>query len=135
MTALRVDGERLLERLHALRRIGATDAGGVTREAFGAADVEARDLVAAWLPPGRRHHRRSTPPPTSSAACPGSVPSWLASGSHLDTVVDGGWLDGAYGVVAAVEVAATLAPRRRSAPRPRSSPPSPTRRAHGAPTA
>ena len=32
----------------------------------------------------------------------------IVSGSHLDTVVNGGWLDGAYGVVAAVEVAQAL---------------------------
>lgn len=39
----------------------------------------------------------------------GTTERWLASGSHLDSVVDGGWLDGAYGVVAAVEVAHALA--------------------------
>lgn len=32
----------------------------------------------------------------------------LLSGSHLDTVVNGGWLDGAYGVIAAIEVAQTM---------------------------
>jgi N-carbamoyl-L-amino-acid hydrolase len=33
---------------------------------------------------------------------------WLATGSHLDTVVEAGALDGAYGVVAAVEAADAL---------------------------
>ena len=39
---------------------------------------------------------------------PGRTGRWLAIGSHLDTVIDGGPYDGAYGVVAAVEAAAAL---------------------------
>lgn len=104
-----IDGDRLLARLDALATVGATSLGGVTREAYGPLDVEARATVAAWMAEaglvaevdagtnliGRR---------------PGSDPSrpHLATGSHLDTVVEAGALDGAYGVVAAVEVAATL---------------------------
>ncbi|QXC61060.1 Zn-dependent hydrolase [Aquihabitans sp. G128] len=110
LPAPRVDGERLVARLTELRGIGAAADGGVTREAYGSADVAGRDLVAGWMAEaglavevdgaanliGRRA---------------GTTGRWLASGSHLDTVVDGGWLDGAYGVVAAVEVAAALAGR------------------------
>ena len=104
-----IDGPRLLDRLQRLQAIGATAAGGVTREAFGPRDVEARSLVAAWMSEaglltavdaatnlvGRRD---------GTGHLIGSD-RWLATGSHLDTVVDGGALDGAYGVVAAVEVA------------------------------
>lgn len=103
-----IDGDRLLARLGELRRIGGTAAGGVTREAFGTDDVAARELVGGWLVDGGLEV-------TVDAAAnlvgrlPGRTDRWLGSGSHLDTVVNGGWLDGAYGVVAAVEVAAKLA--------------------------
>ena len=50
---------------------------------------------------GRRRHQPGGP-------TPGRTDRWLATGSHLDTVVDGGSLDGAYGVVAGVEVAPVL---------------------------
>ena len=62
---------------------------------------------------------------------PGRTGRWLATGSHLDTVIDAGPYDGAYGVVAAVEVAAALRPPPTSTTA-SSSPPSPTRRALGA---
>jgi N-carbamoyl-L-amino-acid hydrolase len=40
---------------------------------------------------------------------PGTTGPWLLTGSHLDSVPNGGWLDGAYGAVAALEVLRTLA--------------------------
>jgi allantoate deiminase len=105
-----IDGDRLLARLAALAAIGATADGGVTREAYGVDDVRARDLVASWMgevaldatvdPAGNLVGRR---PGTA-----GRGSRWLVTGSHLDTVVSAGPLDGAYGVVAAVEVAAAL---------------------------
>jgi beta-ureidopropionase / N-carbamoyl-L-amino-acid hydrolase len=39
---------------------------------------------------------------------PGSQPPWLLVGSHTDTVPAGGQLDGAFGVIAALEVARAL---------------------------
>jgi hydantoinase/carbamoylase family amidase len=112
--ARRIDADRMLDRLRSLRTIGATASGGVTREAFGPQDVAARDLVASWFvdaglqvevdPAANLIGRRA-----------GHIDRWLATGSHLDTVVDGGWLDGAYGVVAGVEVAAALADHERFA--------------------
>ncbi|CAN5755154.1 Zn-dependent hydrolase [soil metagenome] len=108
MSADRIDGERLVARLHSLRAVGATVEGGVTREAYGPQDVAGRDLVAGWM------REAGLDVSVDGAANligrrPGRTDRWLASGSHLDTVVDGGWLDGAYGVVAAVEAAAALA--------------------------
>ncbi|GAA1835998.1 Zn-dependent hydrolase [Luedemannella flava] len=103
-----VDGARLLARLDELATISARPAPGVTRLAYSPEDVAARGLVAAWMreagltteidPAGNLIGRR---PGTGAAGV-------LAIGSHLDTVVDAGALDGAYGVVAAVEVAAAL---------------------------
>ncbi|MCU1459919.1 MAG: hypothetical protein JWL73_4011 [Actinomycetia bacterium] len=101
------DGDRLLRRVAELARVGASAAGGVTREAWGPADLAARDLVAGWMV------EAGLSPEVDAAAnligrSPGRGGRWLATGSHLDTVVDGGTLDGAYGVVAAIEVAASL---------------------------
>ena len=104
---VRIDPQRLIARLTELRGVGAPGGGGVTREAFGADDVRARDLVSGWM-------LDAGLTTTVDAAAnligrrAGTTDAWLVSGSHLDTVVDGGWLDGAYGVVAAVEIAAAL---------------------------
>jgi N-carbamoyl-L-amino-acid hydrolase len=43
------------------------------------------------------------------ARLPGGGAGTVIIGSHLDSVPDGGWLDGAYGVMCAVEVLRTLA--------------------------
>ncbi len=104
-----IDGARLLARLDQLRAIGAADNGGVTREAYGPLDVEARARVEEWM-------IEAGLAPTVDAAAnligrrPGTASGGtaVATGSHLDTVVDAGAFDGAYGVVAAVEVAAAL---------------------------
>lgn len=102
-----MDGQRLLARLDQLAAIGATPTGGVTRPAWGPDDLAARDLVARWMGEAGLE-------PTVDAATnlvgrrPGRRDRWIASGSHLDTVVDAGHLDGAYGVLAAIEVASHL---------------------------
>ncbi|WP_330301294.1 Zn-dependent hydrolase [Streptomyces sp. NBC_00503] len=106
-TAPAVDGGRLLRRIEELGRIGRDPVtGGITREGFSAADREARAYVmaearAAGLcvavdAAGNIIIR-------GSAAAAGERPVVLM-GSHLDTVVNGGRLDGAYGVIAALEV-------------------------------
>lgn len=102
-----VDGDRLLWRLNELAQLTATPGRGVTREAWSREDVEARVRVAGWMRDAGLH-------PEVDAATnligrsPGTKGRWLASGSHLDTVVHGGALDGAYGVIAALEVASSL---------------------------
>ena len=103
-----INAERLLKRIDALSLIGATDDGGVHRLAASATDGQARDLFANWLQEagltvdidrignmfgtyaGREHI--------------GAV----MSGSHLDSVANGGRLDGVLGVLAALEVIETL---------------------------
>ena len=106
-TSVAVDGDRLLARLARLAKIGSSRSGGVTREAYGPLDVEARDLVAGWM-------RDAGLAVEVDAAAnligrrPGPSGRWLATGSHLDTVVDAGPFDGAFGAVAGVEVAAAL---------------------------
>ena len=102
-----VDGERLLWRLDELARLTATPGEGVTREAWSRVDVEARDRVAGWMRDAGLHPIVD-PAANLIGRSPGVVGRWFASGSHLDTVVHGGHLDGAYGVVAALEAASAL---------------------------
>lgn len=114
LLALDIDADRLLRRIAELARIGAGDtADGITREGFSAADREARaylmdearaaGLVTTVDAAGNiivgRHS--GTPPTTDRQV--------LVMGSHLDTVVNAGRLDGAYGVLAALEVLQTFA--------------------------
>lgn len=106
---LRVDGQRLLARLRDLGRIGAAPGGGVSRLAFSEADVAAR----AWLRDEAEGHGLEARTDTAGNLVvrrrgdPTDVPV-VMTGSHLDTVVRGGTLDGAYGVVAGLEVLETL---------------------------
>lgn len=102
---LKADATRLLARLRTLARIGARPEGGVNRQAFTDGDIAARKLMLDWAA------EIGLAPSTDAAgnlflrlSAPGldDRPPVL-SGSHLDTQPAGGWLDGAYGVVAAVE--------------------------------
>jgi N-carbamoyl-L-amino-acid hydrolase len=109
MQALRIDGDRLWRSLMELARIGATPKGGVRRLTLTELDREARDLFARWTRDaglalevdavGNMFARRAG---TDSAAAP------VAMGSHLDSQPSGGKFDGAYGVMAGLEVLRTL---------------------------
>jgi N-carbamoyl-L-amino-acid hydrolase len=106
---LRVDGKRLLARLDELALIGADPAGGVTRLAYSTEDVRARDLVAEWmLESGLRVHVDPAGNLLGRSRGTGGMRAVLVLGSHLDSVVGGGRLDGPAGVVAAVEAAAAV---------------------------
>jgi allantoate deiminase len=99
-----VNGRRLLDRLGELAAIGARPGGGITRLAWSPEDRQAVDLVAGWArEAGATVWIDSVG--NVIAERPGADQSPpLVTGSHLDTVVDGGPLDGAYGVVAGIEV-------------------------------
>jgi hydantoinase/carbamoylase family amidase len=106
-----IDGPRLLRRLDAMARSApAEDGAGVTRLAWSAADLAGRALVRDWL--AEAGVEASTDAAGNvMAEWPGSVPGLapLVTGSHLDTVGNGGPLDGAYGAVAGFEIVAALA--------------------------
>ncbi|MFI9630475.1 Zn-dependent hydrolase [Streptomyces sp. NPDC052042] len=103
-----VNGGRLLRRVEKLGNIGRDAAtGGITREGFSPADREARAYVveearaaglAVSVDAAGNIIVRARPAGTTAER-----PA-LLMGSHLDTVVGGGRLDGAYGVLAALEV-------------------------------
>lgn len=105
---LKIDRERLLSKLHQLGEVGKTGSGGVRRLALSDEDKAGRDLVIAWMQAaGLQAHTDEIG--NIFAVRPGtqSIPG-VMSGSHLDTVNDGGKLDGAYGVLAALEVVEAL---------------------------
>jgi N-carbamoyl-L-amino-acid hydrolase len=109
MRNLTVNGERLWASLMELARIGATEKGGVCRLAASDLDGEARRLFIHWCEAagcsvtvdriGNIFARR-----------PGRNPDLapVMAGSHLDTQPTGGRFDGAYGVMAGLEVVRTL---------------------------
>jgi N-carbamoyl-L-amino-acid hydrolase len=101
-----IDPHRLLADLRALRAIGA-HGHGVVRPAFSAADMEAR----RWL---ERRYEEAGLEATIDGV--GNVlgrsrheGKALLLGSHSDTQPTGGWLDGALGVIYALEVVRALA--------------------------
>ena len=106
---LKINGERLWQSLMAMAEIGKTPKGGVCRLALTELDREARDLFVRWCEAagcsvtvdavGSIFARR--------AGSDDSLPP-VMTGSHLDTQPTGGKYDGAYGVMAGLEVIRTL---------------------------
>jgi beta-ureidopropionase / N-carbamoyl-L-amino-acid hydrolase len=102
-----INRERLLADLSALAAIGGLPGGGVDRLAWSDADLAGRRWFAERL-------REAGLEPRVDAALnvfghlPDSTGPWILTGSHLDSVPNGGRLDGAYGAVAALEVLRTL---------------------------
>ncbi|WP_264211997.1 hydantoinase/carbamoylase family amidase [Leisingera thetidis] len=94
--------QRFLDDLHILRSFGASGVGkGVVRQAFSGADIAARKWLA-----GRMEEAGLEPhfDPLGNLFGLAGERSLLV-GSHSDSQPEGGWLDGALGVVAGLEVA------------------------------
>jgi beta-ureidopropionase / N-carbamoyl-L-amino-acid hydrolase len=97
-----VNGDRLLSDLRQLASFGRFKTG-VDRVALSSADLEAR----RWLL-GRMREAGLEPQMDEVANVYGRNPNVkraLLIGSHTDTVPNGGWLDGALGVVYGLEIA------------------------------
>jgi N-carbamoyl-L-amino-acid hydrolase len=98
---------RLQQRLLALARFGGLPGGGVTRQCWSPPHEEARAWLlgeletaglAAWVDPAGNVFGGLGADRISAAA------PVVLTGSHIDTVPEGGILDGALGVIAGVEV-------------------------------
>lgn len=99
---MKINAERFLADLHALREFGASGVGkGVVRPAYTQADVAARDWLAGRFEDAGLQVAMDGMGNLFGLA---EGPS-LLMGSHSDSQPEGGWLDGALGVVAALEVA------------------------------
>jgi N-carbamoyl-L-amino-acid hydrolase len=99
---IEIDGERLLADLRALAAIGGRGKG-VDRPALSPADIAARRWLAAEMEAIGLHTRMDRHG-TVLGMAPGVRRSVLV-GSHSDTVPEGGWLDGALGVVYGLAIA------------------------------
>lgn len=103
-----IDPKRLLARIEALGKIGALPGGGVSRLALTHSDKLGRDHIVAEMralglnvaidPIGNIFGVRA-------GRCDGPA---VMIGSHIDTVATGGIYDGALGVLAGLEIVATL---------------------------
>jgi beta-ureidopropionase / N-carbamoyl-L-amino-acid hydrolase len=116
--AQHVSGERLWDRLMVLSGFGATESGGVNRQALSDEEIAARAQLVRWaeaigLEPSTDplanlflRYRGTNP----------ALPAVLI-GSHIDSQPTGGKFDGAFGVLAALEaveaiIAGGVRPRR-----------------------
>lgn len=106
---LRMNADRLWASLMEMSKIGATPKGGVCRLSLTEEDRRARDLFRSWCEAsgyelrvdafGNMFARRTGQRP--------DLPPVLV-GSHLDSQPTGGKFDGAYGVLAALEILRSL---------------------------
>jgi beta-ureidopropionase / N-carbamoyl-L-amino-acid hydrolase len=108
-----INGERLWASLMDLARIGGTPKGGVRRITLTETDREGRDLFVRWARDAGLTVRWDAVG-NIFARRPGSDPlaAPVVMGSHLDSQPSGGKFDGAYGVMAGLEVVRTLNDRR-----------------------
>lgn len=108
MNAPQINGPRLLASLQALGQLGALPGGGVNRLALSDADRQGRDWTVARM---RALGMRIDVDAIGNII--GTLPGTedgppVMTGSHIDTVRTGGLYDGNYGVLAGLEVVATL---------------------------
>ena len=117
-SSLRINLDRLLNRIDTLAEIGAIEGGGVCRMALSDEDRRGRDLVVGWM---KRLNldlsidRIGNVVGVRAGTEPG-IP--VLTGSHIDTVATGGRYDGNLGVLAGLEVIQTLNEARRTTRKP-----------------
>ena len=105
---LQINGQRLIASLFALGKFGALEGGGVCRLAATAEDKAGRDFVVARMKAlGLDISVDAIGNVTGVYAGEEALPM-VMMGSHIDTVGTGGLYDGNYGVMAGLEVIATL---------------------------
>ncbi len=116
--AQHVSGERLWDRLMVLSGFGATESGGVNRQALSDEEIAARAQLVRWA------EAIGLEPSTDPLAnlflrYRGTNPALppVLIGSHIDSQPTGGKFDGAFGVLAALEaveaiIAGGVRPRR-----------------------
>ncbi|MCP4165679.1 MAG: hypothetical protein GY759_07270 [Chloroflexi bacterium] len=109
MAIPKINEPRLLADLDMLSAIGRTGDGGVSRLAMSEADVAGREWFRQRVREAGLIFRKD-----GAGNLSAMLPSTrlgartLLTGSHLDTVPNGGRFDGALGVLAALEVLRTI---------------------------
>lgn len=100
--------DRLLQWIEELGAIGATPEGGVRRIAATDADKAGRDKVVAWMQVLGLHVEIDRIGNIFGTLAGERDDAPVMIGSHIDTVGNGGKLDGPYGVLAGLEIAASF---------------------------
>ncbi|MBT2217904.1 Zn-dependent hydrolase [Virgibacillus dakarensis] len=100
-----VSGKRLASRLDALAQIGLTDDNGSNRPGFSKEEKAARELVSGWMREAGLSVREDGAGNIIGrlAGKNNELPA-IMSGSHVDSVPNGGHFDGTLGVLSALEV-------------------------------
>lgn len=102
MASFRINTERMLADLDTLRSIGAVKTG-VVRPAYSEADRLARIWLAERME--QAGLEVSIDAIGNVFGLPPGTEKCILIGSHSDTQPEGGWLDGAYGVIVGLEIA------------------------------
>lgn len=101
-----ISGERVAERLSILAHIGLTEDNGSRRPGFSVLEREAKDRVIEWMyEAGLTVSEDGAGNVFGRLEGKSSDKAVIMSGSHLDTVPNGGHFDGTIGVLSALEVA------------------------------
>jgi N-carbamoyl-L-amino-acid hydrolase len=109
MEDVRINPDRLWASLMEMAKIGGTPAGGVCRLTLTNLARESRDLFIAWCEEaGCATHFDAAGNIFARRAGADDTRAPVMTGSHLDTQPTGGRFDGAYGVIAGLEVVRTL---------------------------
>ncbi len=108
----RIDEARLLGALEELARINRQPDGSCRRVALTDADRAGRDLLIGWISELEMDARIDQIGNILGTFAGVNTTAPIMIGSHIDTVSTGGWLDGAYGVVAGLEVIRALKQHR-----------------------
>jgi hydantoinase/carbamoylase family amidase len=107
---------RLQGDMEELSRIGRLPSGGISRPAFSPAEIQARRWFIRRLEQAGLEVTEDEAG-NISGRLPGEGPAVL-SGSHLDTIENGGAFDGALGVLAALECLRVIKERNLRCPAP-----------------
>jgi allantoate deiminase len=106
---MKISEERLLSDLHLLKCFTDTPGVGVTRFSYGESDRRARQFIKEAAE-SHGFSVRTDPIGNMYIGHQGmdGKRNKIRIGSHIDTVRNGGWLDGIYGIASGLEVLRTL---------------------------
>ena len=113
-----MDGRRLIDSIERLGRIGTNEKGGVDRVCLTPNFEEGARFLVSLMEEAGLHVGIDQVGNIIGTANATSRLAPVVSGSHIDTVVNGGRLDGAYGVLGAVEAIRTIKERSIEVRRP-----------------
>ena len=116
---MQINSERLKKRIETILAMSEDSTGGYTRLAFSDKDIEARTLVKKMMEDAGLNVREDAAGNILGTLSPnGADKGYIATGSHIDTVRNGGKFDGLFGSIAAIEAAQCINENKLSINRP-----------------